>query len=108
LIKEIELNESDFEEVVDKSELPILVDFWAPWCGPCRAIAPILTEIAEEHSDKIQIGKLNVDENPAVAQQFAVTGIPTLILFKDGNPVERLVGVMPRHMLEQQLQPYLV
>lgn len=107
MAKEIHLTESDFDQTINKSDLPILVDFWAPWCGPCRAIAPILTEIAAHHDDKLQVGKLNVDENPAIAERFSVTGIPTLILFKNGNPVERLVGALPRHMLEQSLKPYL-
>jgi len=107
MAEEITLTETDFDEVINKSDLPILVDFWAPWCGPCRFIAPVLSEIAGEQDGKIKIGKLNVDDHPAVAQRFNITGIPTIILFKNGNPVETMVGALPKDMLEASIMPHL-
>ena len=98
---EITLTDNDFDKTVSESSLPVLVDFWAPWCGPCRFVGPIVEELAQEKSDVLKVGKLNVDDNPATAQKFGITGIPTLILFKDGNPVERIVGALPKPMLEQ-------
>ena len=90
-----------------EGEMPVLIDFWAAWCGPCRMIAPILEQIAMEHGDKLRIAKLNVDENPETAHQFEVTGIPTLILFRGGKPVLRIVGFRPRAQLLASLQPHL-
>jgi len=86
------LSDSDFEEKVLKSELPVLVDFWADWCGPCKMIAPFLEELAEEVKGKVQIGKLNVDENSQFASKYGVRSIPTLILFKGGEQAEMVVG----------------
>ena len=97
------INDGNFDEEIKNSTLPILVDFWAEWCGPCKQIGPILEEIAKEKKDKIKILKLNVDENPQTPQKFGVRGIPTLMLFKDGNLVDTKVGNLPKNMLESWL-----
>ena len=101
------LTDETFKEVVGSAETPMLVDFWAEWCGPCKQIAPILEELATEQDGRLAIGKLNVDDNLQVAQQFSVMSIPTLILFKDGEPVARLVGAKPKGALLQELSAYL-
>ena len=88
-------------------DTPVLVDFWAEWCGPCRMVAPVLEQIASEQTGKLKIVKLNVDENQQTPQQFGVTGIPTMILFKDGQMLERIVGFMPKPQLMNRLQPHL-
>ncbi len=97
------LTDATFDEVVGSSDKPILIDFWAEWCGPCKAIAPILEEFATEQSDKFVIGKLDVDLNVATATKFAVMSIPTLLLFKDGEVVARLVGAKPKGALLQEI-----
>jgi len=88
-----EVTDSSFEEKVLKSEKPVLVDFWAPWCGPCRAIAPTIEALAQENSEKVAFVKVNVDENPKTATAFGIRGIPTLLLFSEGKEVERLIGL---------------
>ncbi len=105
--KEVLLTESEFDQTIAQSELPILVDFWAPWCAPCHFVGPIVSQIAEERKESLMIGKLNVDENPNIARRYGISGIPTLILFKNGKPVERIVGALPKEMLEQALEPHL-
>jgi thioredoxin len=92
----------EFDKEVLESEQPVLVDFWAEWCGPCHAIAPVLDQIASERSD-LKVVKLNIDEEPSVAQRYGVMSIPTLILFKDGEPAAAAVGAMPKSMLEERL-----
>lgn len=101
------LSESTFAEEVGASELPVLVDFWAEWCGPCKMIAPVLEELADEQADKIRIAKVNVDENPGLARQFDVMSIPTLIVFKDGAPDHRMIGAKGKAQLTEALAAYL-
>ena len=93
------LNDQNFKEEIKSSQVPILVDFWAEWCAPCRMIAPMLEEIAEEYNEKLKIGKLNVDQNRTIAAQYGVMSIPTLILFKDGEMVEQMIGAQPKENL---------
>ncbi|WP_261663316.1 thioredoxin [Deinococcus sp. Marseille-Q6407] len=104
-MKPVELTDSNFTEELGSGLT--LVDFWAPWCGPCRIIAPVLEEIASDYDGKVKIGKVNVDENPNTAGQFRVMSIPTLILFKDGQPVEQMVGAAPKRSFETMLNKHL-
>ncbi len=97
---EITLTKTNFEAEVLKSDKPVLVDFWAPWCGPCRMLAPVLAEVAAEKGDKIKVGKVNVDENPELAAQYGISGIPAVLLFKDGKVVATSVGFKPKPELE--------
>jgi thioredoxin 1 len=101
------LSDASFDEHVKSSEVPVLVDFWAEWCGPCKVIAPILEEIAEEQAGKLQIVKLNIDDNLEVTRRYDVMSIPTLLLFKDGEPQARLVGAKPKGQLLQEISAYL-
>jgi thioredoxin 1 len=101
------LSQATFDEEVAGSESPVLVDFWAEWCGPCKKIAPILDEIATEQSGKLRVAKLNVDENPEIARRFDVMSIPTMIVFKDGTPDKRLVGARGKGQILQELSDYL-
>ena len=97
---EITLTKTNFEVEVLKSDKPVLVDFWAPWCGPCRMLAPVLAEVAAEKGDKIKVGKVNVDENPELAAQYGISGIPAMLLFKDGRVAATSVGFMPKAEVE--------
>ena len=103
----VTLDDGTFDEHVKAADVPVLVDFWAEWCGPCKMIAPVLEEIAAEHSGKLEIAKLNIDENLDVTRRFDVMSIPTLILFKDGEPKVRLIGAKPKGQLVQELSAYL-
>jgi thioredoxin 1 len=103
----VTLDDSTFDEHVKAAEVPVLVDFWAEWCGPCKMIAPVLEEIAAEQAGKLQIAKLNIDDNLDVTRRFEVMSIPTLILFKDGEPKVRLIGAKPKGQLLQELASYL-
>ena len=105
--RNVKLDDSTFDEHVKAAAVPVLVDFWAEWCGPCKMIAPVLEEIAAEQAGKLQIAKLNIDENLDVTRRFDVMSIPTLILFKDGEPKLRLIGAKPKGQLLQELSSYL-
>ena len=101
------LTDATFDENVKSSDVPVLVDFWAEWCGPCKMISPVLEEIAEEHAGRIKIVKLNIDDNLDVTRRFDVMSIPTLILFKDGEPQVRLIGAKPKGQLLEEISAYL-
>jgi len=102
-----EVTDATFEEKVLKETLPVLVDFWAPWCGPCRAVAPVVEEIANEYNGKIKVLKLNTDENPKTAQSYRISGIPSLMVFKNGQPVEQVVGAVPKSTLSSAIQKHI-
>lgn len=102
--KILTLSSANWAEAVEKSATPVLVDFWAPWCGPCRMIAPIVDELASEYEGSVTVGKLNVDENQGIAAQFGVMSIPTLLVFKNGQPVERVVGFTQKKDLKARIE----
>jgi len=102
----LQFTDSAFDQEVLKSDVPVLVDFWAPWCGPCKAMSPTVDALATEFAGKIKIGKMNTDENPATPMRYQVRGIPTLLLFKGGKVVESRVGAMPKAELLKMLEPH--
>jgi thioredoxin 1 len=106
IAKPIVLTDSSFPAEVAKHKL-LVVDFWAPWCGPCRMVGPIIEQLATEYAGKVTFGKMNVDENQMIPSQFSVQGIPTLIVFKNGEPVETLVGACPKSHIESKFKPHM-
>lgn len=105
--KTLELNDSNFDEAIN-SDKPVLVDFWAEWCGPCKMIGPVVEELAGDYEGKAVIAKLNVDENPQVTARFGVRSIPTLLVFKNGQVVDKQVGAVPKSVLAQKIQAQVV
>jgi thioredoxin 1 len=105
--KTLELNDSNFDQAIN-SEKPVLVDFWAEWCGPCKMIGPLVEELAGDYEGKAVVAKLNVDENPQVTARFGVRSIPTLLVFKNGQVVDKQVGAVPKSVLSQKLQAQVV
>ncbi len=101
------VTDASFKEEVLDHELPVLVDFWAPWCGPCRMVAPVVDEIAQQYEGKVKVVKLNTDENPQVASQYGIRSIPTLMIFKGGQRVDMVVGAVPKTTLANTLEKYL-
>jgi len=106
-MKPVELNENNFEQEVIKANMPVLVDFWAVWCGPCKMIEPIVDELAAEYENKLKIGKVNVDNNQQIAMQYGIRSIPTLLIFKNGKVVEQIVGAAPKKSLMDKLSKHL-
>jgi thioredoxin 1 len=102
-----EVTDSNFQAEVIEAEVPVLVDFWAPWCGPCRMVAPVVEELAEERGEQLKVVKLNIDENQDTAMHFNVLSIPTLILFRNGEVAKTVVGAYPKRKLEAELEPAL-
>jgi len=104
---EVELNGSNFQQEVLESSVPVLVDLWAPWCMPCRMISPIVEELGNDNQGKLKVCKLNTDENQNIAARYGIQGIPTLLFFKDGQEVDRIVGVTPKPIIQQKLDAIL-
>lgn len=102
-----QVTDSTFKQEVLESESPVLVDFWAPWCGPCRMVAPVVEEISEQYDGQVKVVKVNTDENPSVASQYGIRSIPTLMIFKGGQRVDMVVGAVPKTTLANTLEKYL-
>lgn len=98
-----DVNDSDFQDVVLNSQVPVVVDFWAPWCGPCRIVAPVVDELSKEYNGSVNFVKVNSDDNEESAMQFGITVLPTLVIFKDGREVNRLIGFSPKEQLRRQI-----
>ena len=103
----VQVTDASFKQEVLDSEVPVLVDFWAPWCGPCRMVAPVVDEIAQQYDGQVKVVKLNTDENPNVASQYGIRSIPTLMIFKGGQRVDMVVGAEPKTTLSNTLEKYL-
>jgi len=108
MAKYITATDQNFDVEVLGSAMPVLVDFWAPWCGPCRAIAPLIEQLADEYEGKAVVAKVNVDDNFEISSRFGIRSIPTLLIFKDGKPVDQLVGMVPKKMLAERLDKFVV
>jgi len=104
----VHVGESEFDAVVVRSTLPVLVDFWAPWCGPCRMVGPVVEELSREYSGRLAVAKINTDENQSLAGKYQIKGIPTLMLFKNGEAVERITGAVPKAHLEELIKKYIM
>lgn len=100
---ELVITEANFEQEVVNSDIPVLLDFWAPWCGPCKMLLPVVDEIAKEYEGKIKVGKVNTDENMSLSSKFQITSIPCLIIFKGGKPINKMVGFRPKNDIEQEI-----
>jgi len=105
--KPIEVNDSNFDQMVLQAKTPVLVDLWAPWCAPCRMVAPVVEELASEYEGKVSFAKLNVDQNPRTASRYGIMSIPTLLIFKDGKPLSNIVGFRPKAELKRSLDAAL-
>ncbi|BBA79921.1 thioredoxin [cyanobacterium endosymbiont of Rhopalodia gibberula] len=105
--KPAEVTDEKFKDDVLDSDIPVLVDFWAPWCGPCRMVAPVVEEIAEQYEGQVKVVKLNTDDNPQIASQYGIRSIPTLMIFKDGQRVDMVVGAVPKTTLANTIEKYL-
>jgi len=103
----VELTDANFTSTVENSEVPVLVDFWAPWCGPCRLVGPIVEELADDYAGRLRVGKLNTDDNPDVASRYGIRSIPTLLFFRGGEVVKTVVGAYPKAQLVQKVQEVL-
>ncbi len=103
----MELTDANFDQEVLKSEQPVLIDFWAVWCGPCRALAPIVDEVAQSYSGKVKVMKMNVDENPGTPGRYGIRGIPTLLIFKGGQVKEQIVGYVPKETIEKAIDKHM-
>lgn len=106
-MKPIEITDANFDQEVMKSDKPVLIDFWAVWCGPCKMVAPVVEEIATEYNGKLKVGKLDVDNNPEVSMKFGIRSIPTLMVFKDGKVVEQIIGAVPKRNLVDKVVPHI-
>jgi len=103
----VEITDANFNSIVGKSDLPVLVDFWAPWCGPCRQVAPIIAQLAEQYAGKIKVGKVNVDENQETASKLGISSIPAIILFRNGERVDELIGGWPKSSFQKMIDRHL-